>query len=160
MPILTQSGRVAIAKTVSEQPIHLAWGIGDGSWSTTVPAEDANASALISELGRRIATQISFVVPDIAGAIELPSGKFTISPTPTKHLYVRTQFDFADAPSNVVREIGLFVGTIPDVGLPGGQAYFPPADITDPGLLLHLEHFQPIFRSPAIREAFEIVITF
>lgn len=160
MPILTKSGRVAIAKTLSEQPLHLAWGVGNGVWTTTVPAEDTEATALISELGRHTATQVAFVVEDAGGAIVLPTGTFSISPTPTNNLYVRAQFDFADAPSSVVREIGLFVGTEVDTGLPPGQQYFTPAQITDPGILLHLEHFQPIYRSPAIRESFEVVITF
>lgn len=160
MPILTKSGRVAIAKAVAQNAIHLAWGIGDGAWIATVPPEDANATSLISELGRRIATEVAFVSPDPAGDIVLPTDKFSRSVTPTNHLYIRTQFEFEDSPSSVVREIGVYVGTVTDPALPPGQQYFVPADLDVVGTLLHLEHFPPIYRSPAIREEFEIVVTF
>lgn len=160
MPILTRSGRVAIAKSLAAQPLHLAWGIGDGDWVLTVPAEDSNATGLISELGRREVTEVGYVVADPGGAIILPTGTFSPSPTPTNNLYLRTQFDFSDAPSDVIRECGVFVGSTMIAGLPAGQKYFTPAQVATPGTLLHLEHFQPIYRSPAIREAFEVVITF
>ncbi|WP_341823805.1 hypothetical protein [Wolbachia endosymbiont (group A) of Agelastica alni] len=35
MSILTQSGRAAIAASIKEQPIHLAWGSGDGNWESS-----------------------------------------------------------------------------------------------------------------------------
>lgn len=160
MPILTKSGRVVIAESIQARPVHFAWGTGDGVWTTTVPSEDPDATALMNELGRRVADQVSFVVPDAAGSIVLPSGKFSPSATPTRHLYCKTKFTFTDAPSSVVRELALFVGTEVQAGLPAGQKYFTPGQVTNPGRMLHLEHFQPIYRSPAIEESFEVVITF
>lgn len=160
MPILTNSGRVVMAESVAARALHVAWGSGDGSWLTP-PAEDAGATALTAEVGRRIASEVAFVVADVAGDIILPSGmRFTRSVTPTNNLYVRTGFDFADASSSVIREIGLFSNSTTDPGLPPGQQYFLPVDVVTPGRLLHLEHIAPIFRSPAIRESFEVVITF
>ena len=103
---------------------------------------------------------MAYVVADPLGSVILPTGTFSISPTPTNNLYLRTQFEFADAPSDVIRECGVFVGSVMVGGLPVGQKYFTPAQVANPGTLLHLEHFQPIYRSPAIREAFEVVITF
>nr|WP_253309250.1 hypothetical protein [Rickettsia endosymbiont of Ceutorhynchus assimilis] len=35
MSILTQSGRAAIAASIKEQPIHLAWGSGDANWESS-----------------------------------------------------------------------------------------------------------------------------
>ena len=160
MPILAKSGRVVIAESIAARPIHVAWGIGDGEWTTTVPPENADATTLISEVGRRTADEVAFVVPDPAGLIVLPTGTFSLSPSPTNHLYIRTRFTFTDAPSSVIREIAAFVGSVPVSGLPGGQRYFTPAQIANPGRLLHVEHFQPIYRSSAIEESFEIVITF
>lgn len=159
MPILTSTGRVVIAESISLRPIHLAWGLGDGAW-TSPPAEALGATALINEIGRRKVTEVGFVVPDIAGEIVLPTGTFTRSLTPTNHLYCRTEFDFADASSSVIREIGLFVGTTVVGGLPPGQNYFTPAQIATPGKILHLENLAPIYRSSAIRPSFEVVITF
>ena len=159
MAILTEEGRVVIADSISIRPIHLAWGLGDGVW-LTAPPEDAGATGLLDEVGRRTATQVQFVVPDVAGEIVLPSGSFTLSGTPTNHLFISTQFDFADASSSVIREIGVFVGTELIAGLPPGQEYFVPAEIDGPGRLLHIENIDPLYRSPAIRESFQIVITF
>lgn len=159
MPILTTSGRVVIAESIAERPVHLAWGTGDGAW-VSPPSEDAAATELLNEIGRREASEVSYVVPDSGGDIVLPTGVYSRSVTPTNHLYVSTNFDFADASSSVIREIGLFVGTEVIGGLPVGQKYFVPAEVDAPGRLLHLENLAPIFRSPAIRENFEVVITF
>jgi hypothetical protein len=159
MPILTKSGRVVIAESISLRPIHCAWGTGDGAW-TVPPSEDADATSLIAEVGRREASEVAFVVPDVDGDIILPSGNYSRSGTPTNHLLIVTNFDFGDASSTVIREIGIYVGTTVVGGLPGGQKYFVPAEVATPGRLLHVENMAPIFRSPAIRENFEVVITF
>jgi hypothetical protein len=160
MPILTRSGRVVIAEAIQLRPVHFAWGTGDNAWTTSPPAEDIDATALMNEIGRRTADEVAYVVPDEDGLIVLPSGSFTLSPTPTRHLYCRVRFGFTDAPTSVIRELAIFVGTETDSGLPPGQRYFLPAEITDPGRILHLEHFQPIYRSTVNEESFEVVITF
>lgn len=159
MAILVKSGRVVMAQSIALQQIHLAWGEGDGAWNTP-PAEDVNATGLIAEIGRRTATQVGFVIPDNTGDIVLTSGSFRLSDQPTNSLYIRTQFDYTDAPGSSVREIGLFVGTVTAVGLPAGQQYFTPSQIVDRGRMLHLEHFSPIFRGTDERTSFEVVVTF
>lgn len=159
MPILTKSGRVVIAESIALRPIHLAWGTGDGAW-TTPPAEDADAEIVLNEIGRRQATEVSYVVPDVDGDIILPTGTFSRSDDPTNHLFVVTNFEFEDAPSSIIRNVGIFVGSTMVGGLPGGQRYFEPAEVATPGRLMHLENIAPIYRSPAIRENFQIVISF
>lgn len=160
-PILTASGRITIADSISRRPLHIAWGTGDGAW-VSAPSENPTATALLNEVGRRTVTQCLFVVPDSAGSIDTGSGKLSPSPgnAPTNNLYVKANFDFADASGSVIREAAVFVGTQVAAGLPGGQQYFTPGQITDPGILLQIENFVPIFRSPAIQENFEYVITF
>jgi len=160
MPILTKSGRIVIAEAIALRHVHCAWGRGDGAWTTSPPPEDSEATALIDEVGRRTADQVAYVVPDNAGDIVLPNGTFSISPTPTRHLYVRTKFGYTDAPTSIIREMAVFVGTTTVAGLPPGQRYFVPSEISNPGRMLHLEHFQPIYRSGVIEESFEVVITF
>lgn len=159
MAILTKSGRVVIAESIKARDIHIAWGLGDGAW-TVPPSEDSEATELMDEVGRRAATEVSYVVPDVAGDIIQPSGRFSRSVTPTNHLYIATTFDFGDASSSEIRESAVFVGTELVGGLPPGQQYFPPSDVAAPGRLLHLENLAPIYRSPAIRESFEVIITF
>ena len=159
MAILTKSGRIVIAESIAARPIHLAWGTGDGSW-LVAPNESSDASGLIAEVGRRIASDVGFVTPDPTGDIILPTGTYKRSATPTNHLFVVTNFDFADGGSSVIREVAIFAGSTIVSGLPAGQKYFTPNQISTPGRLLHLENLAPIFRSPAIRENFEQVITF
>lgn len=159
MPILTKSGRVVIAESIAARPVHLAWGTGDGAW-VTPPSENINAEALLAEVGRRVASEVAFVVADTGGDIVLPTGKFSRSESPTNNLYIRTGFDFADASGEVIREIAVFVGSETDPELPDGQQYFEPADVLEPGRMLHVENLNAIYRSPAIRESFEVVITF
>lgn len=160
MAILPKSGRAAIAKAVKAQPLHLAWGLADGAW-TNPPAESTLAGALMNEIGRRTALEVAFVKPDDQGEIVVDgAGRFTRSVEETNQLYMVFKFDFQDAPTAVIREIGVFLGTHVKPDLPAGQQYFTADDITDHGTLLQLENKAPIYRSASTRETFEILITF
>lgn len=160
MAILPKSGRAAIAKAIKTQPIHLAWGLGDGAW-TTPAAENTLATHLINEIGRRTAMEVSFVTPDTNGEIAVDSaGRFSRTNTETNQLYMVFKFDFANASDKVIREIGVFVGTQTVANLPSGQVYFVPSEIASSGTLLQLENKTPIYRSASTRETFEILITF
>lgn len=159
MAILTLSGRAALARAIAEQPLHLAWGSGDPAWDTAREPEPVNATALVNEIGRRTVTQVQYVLPDAAGEIVIPTGRFRISAAPTPHLFVRFTFDFSDAPAAIIREIGIFVGTQTKPGLPAGQRYFAPSDIAAPGTLLSLERLTRFERNPSVRPTFETVIS-
>lgn len=162
MAILTHSGRAALASALAQRPLHLAWGVGDPAWDAlpdgTPPPESVSATALIGEIGRRSLSQISFVLPDDAGGIELPYGRWTISALPTRYLYLKTAFDFADAPNAVFREVGVFLDTQVVTGLPIGQRYFTPSQITSPGLLLALEHVPAVARAANVRQTFDFIL--
>ena len=227
MSILTQSGRAAIAASIKEQPIHLAWGSGYSSWesshkvekfftdgeikldhhpikdvkifkgetnyqpsvdylvdsnagiikrvensSTTenevvtieytqgTPSEPINATKLINEVGRRIVDEVLFCTGDENGELITPSGRFKPSNVPTNNLYLKTTFDFTDAANQVIRELGVMVGTRVKKELPPGQRYFEPKDIENHGILLVLEHTVPLIRTAATRETFSFVVTF
>lgn len=164
MPILTQSGRVAIAEALSLRPLHLAWGSGDGSW-VTPPPENTDAISLQAEVGRRTVTAVEYVVPVTnpgdPAEIELPTGRFNPAGTgvKTNHLLLTTNFEFTDAVGAQIRELAIFSGTIVVTGLPPGQQYFLPAQVLSPGRLVHIEHVPPIFRSAVTCETFKLVIT-
>lgn len=160
MAILTNSGRIAMAMSVKSQPIHMAWGSGDAAWDTTPTPESIDSTALLNEIGRRAATYVQYCVPDEAGEIIVPTGRFRESLAPSKHLYMRFAFDFTDAPSSVIRELAVFVGTLVAGGLPPGQMYFEPAQVTNPGTLLVIEHIEKFQRSASVRQTFEFVVTF
>jgi hypothetical protein len=168
--ILTSSGRAAIAQSIAAQPIHFAWGSGDSTWDTTPQPENADATGLTNELGRRTATSVQFVTPSDTGDIIVPvfndsdgntvSKRFALSGDPTPHLYMRFNFDFTDAPASVIREIAIFVSTVVQQGLPAGQMYFTLEELSDPGNLLAIEHLSDsILRSPNSRQSFEFVFT-
>ena len=159
MAILTTSGRTAMAIAIAAQPLHLAWGSGDAAWDATPVAEPVTATALVQEVGRRAVTLTQFCTPDPDGELIVPAGRFAISATPTQHLYLRFNFDFTDASASLIREAGVFLGTVLETGLPIGQRYFTPAEIADPGVLLALERFPKITRSPSVRQSFEFVLT-
>lgn len=161
MAILTTSGRTALAQAVAAQPLHLAWGSGDAAWDTTPVAEPVSASALVAELGRRAASQVVFVTPDLAGSISVPNGRFSpvAAGQKSNNLYMRFNFDYTDAATSSIREVAIYVGTVikPEVG--GGQTYFLPADLQDPGTLLGLQRPARIIRSGNTRQSFEFVLT-
>ncbi|GHU22216.1 hypothetical protein FACS189472_15070 [Alphaproteobacteria bacterium] len=160
MAILTQSGRAAIAQSVKDQVIHIAWGQGDADSDDSIGSEDPMQTTLKSEVGRRIVDEVVFCVGDDDGELVTPTGRFSASEEPTNNLYIETTYDFEDASDHTIRELGLFVGTKTDPDLPVGQKYFLPADIVDPGILLLLEHSVPLIRTPATREKFCFVVTF
>ncbi|UPA54471.1 hypothetical protein MWH06_03885 [Wolbachia pipientis] len=227
MSILTQSGRAAIAASIKEQVIHLAWGSGDANWesshqiekvfvegeialdhhpikdvkvfigqttyqpsidyivdsstgvikrtenssiransavtveySESTPPELITSEKLLNELGRRTADEVLFCTGDENGELLTPSGKFRPSNVPTNNLFLKFTFDFTDAANQVIRELGVMVGTKVKEGLPIGQRYFEPKDVENPGILLVLEHTVPLIRTSATRETFSFVVTF
>ncbi|MFP3021932.1 MAG: hypothetical protein ACEY3K_02970, partial [Wolbachia sp.] len=206
MSILTQSGRAAIASSIKEQSLHLAWGSGDSSsgsshqvekvfvegeialdhhpikdvkvfigqttyqpsidyivdsstgvikrtenssiransavtveYSESTPPELITSEKLLNELGRRTADEVLFCTGDENGELLTPTGRFRPSNVPTNNLYLKFTFDFNDAANQVIRELGVMVGTKIKEGLPEGQRYFEPKDVENPGILLVLE---------------------
>jgi hypothetical protein len=162
MAILTTSGRTALALSVANQPLHLAWGTGDPAWDTVPVTEPVGATALLSEVGRRAAPQLLYVTQDAQGSLVLPSGRWNISGSPTNSLYMRFAFDYTDGATALIRELGIFVGTqIKSAVMTAtpGKLYFEPADIQVSGTLLALQRVPKITRSAATRQAFEFVLT-
>lgn len=156
MAILVSVGRAAIIQSLKEQPIHLAWGPGDPDWDTTPELPNVSTTALINEIGRRAVSQVNYCLPDPDGEIDVATGRFTVSATPTKYLYMRFSYDFADAAGETIRQLGLFIGTQVKNTVPPGKMYLLPADIEDPGTLFLLEHTK-IERSDLLRQRFEFV---
>lgn len=160
MAIITESGRIAVAASVKSQQIHMAWGTGDPLWDSSPEPEDVGATALLNEIGRRRVTQTLFCTPSPTGELIVPSGRFSVSEVPTKYIYLRFSFDFDDAPSETIRELGVFVGTQLKPGVPEDKEYVEPSEIESPGQLLVIEHILAMPRSDEVRQQFEFVIQF
>lgn len=158
MAILTNTGRAELLRSLSVQPIFMGWGRGDGQWQTS-PAESPDATGLTSPVGYRKATEVSFCTPDLNGEISVSSGQFAKTEAPTRHLYVQFRYDFNDAIGETIREVGVFMNTDVAEGLPEGQMYFDAPQVTDPGQLLLLENYRPLFRDEGVREHFDFVVT-
>lgn len=160
MAILTDSGRAAVATAIKAQAIHLAWGNGSVDWDSVPAPESVSTTKLVAEIGRRKVTQAMFCAPSPAGEIIVAEGRFSISQEPTKYLYLRFAYDFEDGDAEVIRELGVFVGTVVKGTVPANQDYLKPGDVADPGQLLSLQYIQKLQRGPEIRQQFELVIQF
>ena len=160
MAVLQNEGRKALARAIAAQSIHLAWGRGLPAWDAAPVPEPIDATALVDEIGRRVVTSVAYVVPDAAGEIELVTGRYKVSATPTKWLHLRWTFDFADAEGQTIRELGIFLGTVPLPARPAGQRYFAPGDLQTPGDLYCLERLPKFTRNGAVRQVFEYVLPF
>lgn len=160
MSTLSIAGRVALSEIIFNKPLHLAWGSGDGLWTVNPPTETGLETGLRAEIARRALSQLSYVTPDPIGAILVSNGSFTVSATPTRHLYMRADFGYDEAIGASIREVGLFMGSVMVAGLPAGQKYFLPAQVADPGRMIMLKNYPVIYRFPDNRERFEFVMTF
>lgn len=160
MASLKNDGRTVLAMAVASLPIHLAWGSGDPAWDAAPVPSPAGQTALVNEYGRRVATQVQYVVPDDNGEIEVVTGRYKASPVPTRWLHVRFVFDFLDTPVGDIREVALFIGTKVKEDLPPGQRFFTPGQIESPGYIYADERISKFPRSPAIRQTFEYVLPF
>lgn len=161
MATLVTTGRAGLAASVAARDIFLGVGAGNPTWdSTATPPENITSSALMAPVGYRKAAQVSFVLPNAAGSISLPTGRYEVSATQTNYLYLRFTLDFEDVSTATIRETGIFLDTVTEAGLPSGQMFFLPGQVDDPGTLYLLEHVAAIIRTPATRETFEFVLTF
>lgn len=103
--------------------------------------------------------EVSFCTGDPEGLLVTPTGRFSATETPTNQLYFHSTFDFEDASTETIRELGIFIGTEVFDDCKSGQRYFLPSELKNPGILLVLENTVPLIRTAATREAFSFVVT-
>jgi hypothetical protein len=159
MSIFVQAAGAAIATAIKQNGVWIAWGNGSAGWDATPVPAPVDAVALVAEIGRRRAQVIEFVVPDAAGSIIVPQGSYSISATPTSTLYIRSTFANTDAVGQFIREAAVFIGATLNAGLPSGQDYFVPANVSNGGVMLMLERFAKITRTSDFSVALEFVMT-
>ena len=161
MPVLQQSGRIALAKAVAARAIYIALGRGDPAWDTSPMPEPTGSTALVDEIGRRLVTDIAFVQPDPDGEIELPNqDKYAVVDQPTPWLLLRATFNFEDAQGQTVREAGVFFDPLIAPGVPPGQRWVLAAEVLAPGDLYTLERRAADYRSGSVRAVEEIILPF
>ena len=161
MATLQDDGRIGEAEMLLSMPIYVAVGRGRPAWDAAAEPEPTNSARLTDEIGRRLATQVQFVVPDPAGDVETPQGNYKASAQPTKWVHVRMVLGFDDAIGETIRETGVYFGCQPKAGLPAGQRFFTPDQFDKNGRLKLLNHERvKLVRDAGIRETFEYVFPF
>lgn len=125
------------------------------------PPASVGATSLLAEVGRRRVVNKMFVVPDNEGEIVAESGQFSPSPenAPTNHVYLEVAFLPSEASDQSIREVGVFSQVVTQVGLPGGQLYFTPSQVTQSGDMWTSKNLPTIVRNGTSRETFHFVIT-
>ncbi len=163
--IMVEKGHVALAESVYNETFHLAWGKLPADYPSpwqledNPPAPDDAAEALLLEIGRRLSTVKSYAMEDANGDIVANGTKWSKTNTPTRHVYLQFKFDADDASEEIIRQLGIFIGTIPSAGNEQ-KHYLLPSDIETGGTLFMAENVKPIARNNATREMFEYIITF
>ena len=157
--IFPQSSGAAANRALQIAGLYVAIGRGDPAWDAVAVDPPSDATELVDEVGRRVATCI-FVTEQVGGEFlvhgkEYTPAEFGIS----NKLYIVADFDNADAVGDDIREAGVFVDTVKVGGLPGGQTYFEPADLASPGYLLLLDRFTAIARTIDFRFQMRFVIS-
>ncbi|MFV0423745.1 hypothetical protein [Oleidesulfovibrio sp.] len=170
---ITDIGKAAMAKAISERTLHYAWGTGEEEWDSDPNSKPfwKQRIALVNEVGRRTVTRVGFVLPDPDGDILVPTvqkdGTVQVvpykmsEPGPTPYLYLQVNFGFEDAANLTIREVGIFMDTVTKEGLPPGQRYFTPGEIEAPGLLLAAECLDMgMNRLPSTQPVFGFILPF
>lgn len=117
-------------------------------------------TALIQEIGRREASLKSFAQLDVNGDISANNQNWSITATPTRHLYLQFKFGADEALNKTIYQLGLFTDTVPQAAVPPGQKYLLPAEIQNPGQLYMVDYIPPLVRVSGKREIFEFVLTY
>ena len=119
------------------------------------------ATDLIAEVGRRVISSKQYAVPDSEGAIEVETGKFSLSPgnAITNHLLLEVAFLPSEAPTAQIKELGVFSDTIRVDGVSGALEYLLPNQVLSKGTLITAHNLATIVRNNTSRETFRLVIT-
>ena len=164
MAIFTFSGRSVLLQYLMTCPIFLAVGEGVSTWGEIPDDPDYEAIGLINVFGYKKLTRAFFVNQDDYGDIDMPGGlKYKYSETPTRDLYMHFMFPYGEGTTDkTVREVGVFINTKTQSGLPANQTFFTPDQITDKGTLIVLDHINGEDAnkfSPKHKGVYETVLT-
>ncbi len=130
-------------------------------YKTSAPDLTGLETGLASEIGRRRAQSIQFIVPDPEGPIDDAfKQRWAVSAEPTNTLLISVKFGYDEAPDAIIQEFGIFVDTVARPEIPPGQDYLTPDQIEHPGYLHTIEHVTPVIRSATKRDGADIFIEF
>jgi len=162
MPGLTmvEAGRATLAAAVISHNLCLAVGAGSSQWASPPPDPASSDTQPVSPTAMVRASVKNYVTPDNSGAIVMPDGtRWSVSPNPTKYLYVSWVLAFGEGPTDRYRELGVYLDPTFDGTVTAGQNYIPWANVINAGNLLALERFSLIDRT-GLRITFSKIMTF
>ena len=143
MAVLTYSARASLAKYILSRQLFLAIGTGSPDWGEIPDSPDYAATGLVNEIGRKKITRAFFVKEDENGEIDMPGGRrYSYSESQTRQIYLQFMFDFGEGLSSSIREVGVFMDSVPKSGLPETQTYFTPEEIQEQGTLILIENLE------------------
>lgn len=129
------------------------------AWTKPAPNPDPSLPDMYAEVGRRKILTKEYVKQDPNGTIETSEGKWSISDKPTKHLYLHVQFNYTDAPDDMIYQFAIFIGTVPTDGNENAL-YLTPDMIKEKGEMLGIENHTLIIRESTTREGHSVILTF
>lgn len=130
------------------------------SYTATLRCVEENILAPLNELGRRVATDRSFVIRDDNGPIIAEGTRWSRVSYPTENLFLQFAFEGSEAINSSIYQTMLFIGTVAADGVPPGKQYLLPSEVKDKGTPYMVENHQPFPRNSGKREIFEYVITY
>lgn len=141
-----------------------AGGIGKSTsvlveFDTETQGEDLNASQLENEVGRKRAETIGYIKPDPYGSIPFEGSLYSLSATPTRHVYLSVRLAPEELSSNTIRETGIFIGGTIKGSVPASKTLYLPADVDEQGTLFALDNQPPLIRNNITTEVFHRVIS-
>ena len=140
---MTEAGRVTMATSIKARNMFLVVGSGTG-WTGTPPAMNGGEESLEAAFGVTKARLVQYVYPDEAGDVRMADGtRWTVTATPTKHLYCEFQLDFEDSPNETVREMAVYLGSQFASSVPAGATYAPIGNVQSVGQFLAMKNTVP-----------------
>lgn len=159
----TKAARIRMARLVKESgSVFLGLGAGQVGWGDNPPNTVPGATAMVAPLCYRKILVCEYAELDnVNGDIVMPNGdKYKITLTPTDTLYFRGVVELDEGAAFTYREMAVFFETTTQAGLPGGQLFFTPAQVTNPGTMVLIQNRTPVLRNAETRETFHAIATF
>lgn len=165
--ILTRAARILLATVIKNGNLHIAFATGSAGWDAHMnegtpaayPAYDIDQTDVTAEFVRKKIVNKQFCTPDEEGEIQTDRGNFSLSVTPTEHLYCKGTLEPTEYNTQVIREFGLFYGTVVDEDTEPGQLLFTPSEVTSKGTLVLVRRKVAIQRTATTRQLCEFVWT-
>lgn len=161
IPVMNKSCGVAIAQSLMNQDLYLAWAgldFGETDWGDNPPVIDPSKEVFDNEICRRLITTKKYVIQDDSGNILSGGLRWSESPNPTNCIMLTTTHELTDASDSVVFKFGIVGGTKLVKG--ANKNFALPSQILENGYLITSANINKLVRSPTVAESREVILRF